>query len=412
MLFITRSRSRYWQLNLDLLLVLVIIIVPWFQLYTFFHSTKACRKRTSVVLATCLWMGYLYLFHQIKYSSGLDHTWLELGIIRVSVVGISLISILSGVGVVSTPYATWLSYKRNVSDQDYQTAKRTYQQTESMIQEKKGLLDQLQSNRQSTSYEDKGLFSKLKTSFFHPPDELSSLQTEVDQLETLANQMRLDLEELEQSYTKGKYAQTWRGKLWRLIELLFAVYCVYKLIATTVNVILRRTGSSDPITTMISIVLGQFGDSVQINTAFWSQQLSFWFAGIIVVGSIRGFLKLLMRILEVFRWNVTLSISHLLLLTAQIMGMYFLSSILMMQLSLPREYRYLLSSSDEFDFFKSWSDFIFMVSSLVSSVVTYVVYSTHDAKSMAHDFQDVEMMQLESGRHELPYSAYPYEKRL
>ncbi|KAI8348826.1 Abscisic acid G-protein coupled receptor-domain-containing protein [Choanephora cucurbitarum] len=209
--------------------------------------------------------------------------------------------------------------------------------------------------------------------------------------------MKSDLEELERSHAKSKYAQTWRGKLWRLIELLFTIYCIYKLISTTVNVVLRRTGSSDPITTMISIVLSQFGDSVQINTAFWSQQLSFWFAGIIVVGSIRGFLKLLIRILDVFQWNVTLSINHLLLLTAQIMGMYFLSSILMMQLSLPTEYRYLLSSSVEFDFFRRWSDVIFVISSLISLVVTYVVYSTHDVKSMAQDFRDVEMMQLESG---------------
>ena len=166
---------------------------------------------------------------------------------------------------------------------------------------------------------------------------------------------------------------------------------------TTVNVVLRRTGSSDPITTMIFIVLSQFGDSVQINTEFWLQQLSFWFAGIIVVGSIRGFLKLLIRILDVFQWNVTLSINHLLLLTAHIMGMYFLSSILMMQLSLPTEYRYLLSSSVEFDFFRRWSDVIFVISSLISLAVTYVVYSTHDVKSMAQDFWDVEMMQLESG---------------
>lgn len=163
----------------------------------------------------------------------------------------------------------------------------------------------------------------------------------------------------------------------------------------------------------------------KIDPVFWSQQLSFWFAGIIVFGSVRGFLKLLTRVLRVFMLKVTFSTSNILLFVAHMMGMYFLSSVLMMQMSLPPEYRYslrtrlnwwngrkadlfklhryLVSSSlqsVEFDYFKHWSDIIFVVSSFISALVIYVIYITHDAKSMATDFADIELMSAENGRYE------------
>lgn len=179
--------------------------------------------------------------------------------------------------------------------------------------------------------------------------------------------MKSDLDELERGRAKSRFSQTWKGKLWSIIDLIFAVYCVYKLIAvsvilnikyitktnyiinfiylqkTTFNVILQRTGSSDPITRMLSIMMSHLdGNNLdfKIDPVFWSQQLSFWFAGIIVFGSVRGFLKLLTRLLRVFMDKVTFSTSSILLFAAHMMGMYFLSSVLMMQMSLPSEYRY------------------------------------------------------------------------
>jgi hypothetical protein len=53
--------------------------------------------------------------------------------------------------------------------------------------------------------------------------------------------------------------------------------------------------------------------------------------------------------------------------------------------------------SVEFDFFKRWSDVIFVGSSFISSLIIYVIYQTHDAKSMATDFADMELMSVENG---------------
>lgn len=105
------------------------------------------------------------------------------------------------------------------------------------------------------------------------------------------------------------------------------------------NVVLQRQqGTSDPITRALSIIISDF-DSFNIDPGFWSQQLSFWFAGIIVFSSVRSFLKLVTKVLDIFMLQVTFSTPNVLMLTAQVMGMYFLSSVLMIQMNLPPEYR-------------------------------------------------------------------------
>jgi hypothetical protein len=96
-------------------------------------------------------------------------SWIELGIIRISVIGITLISVLSGFGVVNTPFATWASYKRHVSEQDFKVAEHAYQQTEDMIQGKRVLLKKMQdqddiTNKKKTSTSGGGIFTRIVSS--------------------------------------------------------------------------------------------------------------------------------------------------------------------------------------------------------------------------------------------------------
>ncbi|CAO3649364.1 unnamed protein product [Mucor fragilis] len=349
-LFSNTARSQYWKLNLDLLLLLVIVAIPWFQLYAFLHTTKGWKAKSSMYLTTILWAVYLYLFSQIKqYTVIATTSWIELGIIRISVIGITLISVLSGFGVVNAPFTTWSSYKRHVSEQDFKVAEHAYQQTEDMIQGKRALLEKMQSqddasDKKKAPISDGGFFARIVSSMTGSDDnEIRLLRTEIEQLEGLAVNMKSDLDELERGRAKSRFSQTWKGRIWGVVDKIFAMYCVYKLIVTTINVLLQRSGSSDPITKMLSVMMSHLDRNnvdFKIDPVFWSQQLSFWFAGVIVFGSVRGFLKILTRVLRVFTLKVTFSTSNILLFVAHMMGMYFLSSVLMMQMSLPPEYRY------------------------------------------------------------------------
>lgn len=42
--------------------------------------------------------------------------------------------------------------------------------------------------------------------------------------------MKSDLDELERGRAKSRFSQTWKGKIWKIVDLVFAGYCVYKLI--------------------------------------------------------------------------------------------------------------------------------------------------------------------------------------
>ncbi|EPZ32570.1 GPCR 89-related domain-containing protein [Rozella allomycis CSF55] len=63
------------------------------------------------------------------------------------------------------------------------------------------------------------------------------------------------------------------------------------------------------------------------------------------------------------------------LFSAQIMGMYFLSSVIMLRMNLPAEYRTIIVdvlSDIKFDFYHRWFDVIFLISALTSVIIIYV----------------------------------------
>lgn len=45
--------------------------------------------------------------------------------------------------------------------------------------------------------------------------------------------MKSDLDELERGRAKSRFSQTWKGKIWSIVDFIFAVYCVYKLIVVS-----------------------------------------------------------------------------------------------------------------------------------------------------------------------------------
>lgn len=63
----------------------------------------------------------------------------------------------------------------------------------------------------------------------------------------------------------------------------------------TINIVFDRVGKKDPVTRGIEIAINWMGWNFDVN--FWSQQVSFYLVGCIVVTSIRGFIITLTKVL-------------------------------------------------------------------------------------------------------------------
>lgn len=109
-----------------------------------------------------------------------------------------------------------------------------------------------------------------------------------------------------------------------------------------------------------------------MDIQLWSQYLSFLTVGLMVVASIRGLLIQLTKIVRAF--STALPPTAIVLFLAQLMGTYFLSSFLLLRMSLPEVYRAVVSrvlGRMEFGFYHRWFDVIFLVSGLTTVVLLY-----------------------------------------
>lgn len=128
----------------------------------------------------------------------------------------------------------------------------------------------------------------------------------------------------------------------------------------TINIIFDRVGKKDAVTRGLEIAVHWCG--FDIDFAFWSQHVSFFLVGCIMVTSIRGLLLTLTKVSEFnpasheqvnspnafefqFFYKISSSKSSniIVLVLAQIMGMYFCSSVLMMRMNMPAEYREIIT---------------------------------------------------------------------
>ncbi|KAF9352219.1 Golgi pH regulator B [Mortierella sp. AD094] len=358
------SRRFFWGLTLNSMLILVIAVVPYYQCVLIVRNTGISRQK-ALPIAGIIWLIYLYLFAKVgngfptqgRIAPGVLSV--EWGMSRVGIIGVTISAILSGFGAVNGPYSNLFFFLRQVTNADVKLAEKKCMQTFEMIAEKKKKIV-IQETRLKTldpnASKVGGFVRKIFGNSSNKPEleiDLNSLKQEVAALEGISRQLFVDIDDLYAEMSRLEYAKTWQGKYSNLMGYIFSVYCIYKLAMALINTLFNRTGSSDPITALISKVVSY--TNMTIDVRFWSQQLSFFFVGLMIVLSIRGLLQELSKFFRAFSRHI--SSSNIILFLAHIMGLYFLSSILTMRQNLPLEYRSIISDSLgslEFEFYHRW----------------------------------------------------------
>lgn len=216
-------------------------------------------------------------------------------------------------------------------------------------------------------------------------ENTSHLQTEIDAMEELSRQLFLEIVDLHSTRQRMEFSKTLQGKYFDFVGHIFSGYCIWKIFISTVNIVFDRVGKVDPVTRTIDITVKYLG--MQFDVLFWSQQFSFFLIGILIITSIRG---LLITFTKFFNAIASSKSSNVIVLVlAEIMGMYFVSSVLLMRMNMPVAYREIITEVLgllQFNFYHRWFDVIFLVSALSSIGFLYLAHKQAPEKHMNDDY--------------------------
>ncbi|XP_043482866.1 Golgi pH regulator [Leptopilina heterotoma] len=376
------SSSRYfhWNVGLYMLLFMVIVLIPFYIAYFIISNVRFVKLNFIRPLTMMVYLFYLYLFWKVGdpfpiLSPKKGVLSIEQGVSRIGVIGVTVMALLSGFGAVNYPYSSMAYFMRPVSYADVQAIERRFLQTIDMIIAKKKRIALARKGQVGDQTEGRSrLWGMLPLGGLTGNQEnIKQLQHEVTASEELSRQLFLEAHDIQNARERLEWAATWQGKYFNFLGYFFSIYCMWKIFISIINIVFDRVGKKDPVTRGMEIAVHWMGFNIDVT--FWSQHISFYLVGCIVVTSIRGLLLTLTKFF--YAISSSKSSNIIVLILAQIMGMYFVSSVLLMRMNMPAEYRIIITQvlgDLQFNFYHRWFDVIFLVSALSSILFLYIAH--------------------------------------
>eukprot|EP00850_Spirogloea_muscicola_P002678 SM000010S04316 [mRNA] locus=s10:971591:975426:+ [translate_table: standard] len=410
-----RARLLNWRLDLVALIALLVFVLPYYHCYIVLRNGGMRSERAGVGAVVFL-AAFLYAFWRMGIHFPMpspDKGFFTVAqlVSRIGVIGVSLMAVLSGFGAVNLPYSYLSLFIRKIEESEIAVLERRLMQAmESCVARKKKIvLSRVEQGEQNGLHppvgpqEKHSYFKRLVTTVVRTSKQdeqvvdILGIEGEVHALEGLCQTLFVEICELRQAKQAMAYSRTWRGHVKNLLGYACSVYCIYKMYTSCRSLLLfKETNSDDPVSTTISLSLHYF--HVQLNVALWSQYISLLFTGVLITVSLRGFLfnlmkkystaisssriphnatiqgrtkfQLLLQLLFTVSGGASGVGSNVVLFLTEIMGMYFISLILLIRKSLANRYRVIitdvLGGDIQFNFYHRWFDAIFVASAILS----------------------------------------------
>ncbi|CAI5446047.1 unnamed protein product [Caenorhabditis angaria] len=376
------SRTRCWTFCLSLILITLVVVIPIYMAFLAVRGISFIKPKLHIPLSLGCWFIFIYFFWKIGdpfpiLSPQHGIFTIEQVISRVGVIGVTIMAVLSGFGAVNAPYCYMTLFTRPVEEVHISQLEKKLMHTLDMIVLKKRRVAryELEISRSNASKQQKdtSFFERVWGSF-NDRSNGPTLQTQIERikdeiipLETLSRFLFLDLVELRQMLNRVEFSKTYMGIYFNVLGHFFSIYCIWKIFISFINIVFDRVGKVDPVTKTIEIGVHYVG--IDLDISFWSQYISFFLVGVIALTSIRG---LLITMTKFFVSISNATSSNIIVLgMAQIMGMYFVSSVLLMRMNVPLNYRQIITrilGDLKFNFYHRWFDVIFLISA-VSSII-------------------------------------------
>ncbi|GKT54020.1 G protein-coupled receptor [Colletotrichum tofieldiae] len=360
-----RAREAGLRFTVPTLLVLLVGIIPFLEIqsvisgfgWKFQRNSKGKIPRFAWGMQSLVFSGWLFAFWSLGSLVGLDKTTTAGGGIlracleRIGVIGISLMAMLSGFAAVSSPWHTLGAVserrKRPVTEADISRKEAGLDATNEMLLTKRHRLQALErkaSEAQSASSSSGGFMGKMLGAvrgMGGDEAEMRALRLEIAGLETMEANLNSSLGMMRSRQAADARAATPLGKLLAVPHYIFSLYCLYRILATTLAM-LRRTyypsssfSSSDPINRFLGLLARHWDP--KLDQIAWARQISFLLSGVILAASANSVLQTFHLFSKWMPGLLYQAQANLALLIGQIAAVYIISAALLLRSNLPRE---------------------------------------------------------------------------
>ncbi|KAJ7726831.1 G protein-coupled receptor 89 [Mycena maculata] len=336
-MFSSSTRLFNWRLSLFLLLAYILVVVPFLLslLLTVGPDAGSYIRSTlpRFVFSTICVALYVFLLSLIPLPPALSSPdIISATLSRLVVLGTIILGLLSGFGAVSSSW-DFIPSRKTVTtptEQDVVTAEYALSGVRDDLERKR------EEARRRAAQQAEGTWISRVMPSFRGDENLQELKG----LEALEYEMSRSLDALRQRRASDQFSHTFRGRLTTIGGRLFALYCALRFVTSFINIFFPPTSSSpttsypDVVTETVAELLAGVSPRVQFDdVARAMRHLSLMLVGVIILSSIRLVLRSVTRALRLPSRN--LGASLMLLLLAQLMVIYLLSTIVQLRASFP-----------------------------------------------------------------------------
>lgn len=343
-----------------LLLVLLILVIPFLEIHSiitaagweFTGNGKGMMRFSWLLQITgfllwlvAFWWSGQYLIGRRNSSdlrSETTQSMTEASLERIGVIGISVMSLLSGFASVSSPWQNFFSRPTPVTEATIARKAAGLEATQDMLQAKRSRLRALE--RKMSEAPSESLFQKAigKVRGNADHSERQSLLLEVSGLEAMSVSLSSSHSTLQSRLSQQNRSRTAKGRLILTLAYFFSLFCLYRIATTSLTFLRRmlssqsyteRLTSSDPVDNILALLAKHYDP--HLDQAAWARQISFLLSGIILFASFSSamqtfhlFARFLPSLLKTIQANLALVV-------AQVCATYVISAALMLKGMMP-----------------------------------------------------------------------------